>query len=137
MRGGAIVNTSSISGLAGDAGWSAYNATKAAVINYTRTLALDHARENIRVNAVCPGLIETPLVAGVTGGDLGRNWRASIPMGRCGQPSEVAKVMAFLASDDASFMTGSIVVVDGGATAHTGQPNLLAMNSSHATAVVT
>lgn len=72
--GGAIINTASISGLAGDYGFSAYNAAKGAVINYTRTLAIDHAREGIRVNALCPGLIATPLTAGAAAlpGQIGR-----------------------------------------------------------------
>jgi meso-butanediol dehydrogenase/(S,S)-butanediol dehydrogenase/diacetyl reductase len=123
--GGAIVNTASISGLAGDYGFTAYNAAKAAVINYTRSLAIDHARDGIRVNALCPGLIDTPLtaVAKEMQGLLAQ-WTAGIPMQRAGAPEEMAKVVAFLASDDASYMTGSIVVADGGVTAHTGQPDL-------------
>ncbi len=121
---GAIVNTASVSGLLGDFGFSAYNATKGAVINYTRSLALDHAREGIRVNAVCPGVIATPM-AGVLGGlGLEAATLRGIPMNRLGQPEDVAKAVAFLASDDASFITGTTLVVDGGAAAHTGQPNI-------------
>ena len=123
--GGAIVNTASISGMAGDYGFSAYNAAKAAVINYTRTLAIDHARERLRVNALCPGLIATPLTAGAKElPQLEAHWHDQIPMGRAGTPEEMAEVIAFLASDAASYMTGSIVVADGGQTAWTGQPNL-------------
>jgi meso-butanediol dehydrogenase / (S,S)-butanediol dehydrogenase / diacetyl reductase len=124
--GGAIVNTASISGLAGDYGFAAYSAAKGAVINYTRTLALDHARENIRVNALCPGLIATQLNAKVTETPIGARWISGIPLGRAGTPREMAEVALFLASDAASYMTGSIVVADGGVTAHTGQPDLLA-----------
>jgi meso-butanediol dehydrogenase/(S,S)-butanediol dehydrogenase/diacetyl reductase len=121
--GGAIVNTASISGLAGDYGFAAYNAAKAGVINYTRTLALDHAKDRIRVNAICPGLIETPLSAPLLAiPDLVDHWKGLIPLGRAGTPEEMAAVICFLASDEASYMSGSIVTADGGLTAHTGQP---------------
>ncbi|WP_374575066.1 SDR family NAD(P)-dependent oxidoreductase [Phenylobacterium sp.] len=121
--GGAIVNTASISGLFGDYGFSAYNAAKAGVINYTRTLAIDHAKDAIRVNALCPGLIDTPLTAGLKAiQGLEQHWTGLIPMGRAGKPDEMAAVICFLASDEASYVTGSIVVADGGVTAHTGQP---------------
>jgi meso-butanediol dehydrogenase/(S,S)-butanediol dehydrogenase/diacetyl reductase len=126
LSGGTIVNVASISGLRGDFGFGAYNASKAAVVNYTRTLALDHGRDGIRVNAVCPGLVDTPLTAGLHSveGLLDR-WTAAIPLGRAGQPDEIAATIAFLASDDASYLTGAAVVVDGGITAGTGQPDVL------------
>ena len=117
--GGAIVNIASVSGLGGDHGMGAYNATKGAVVNYTRAVAMDCARDGIRVNALCPGLIDTPISAAIPDR---RPWRDAIPLGRTGQPSEMAGVIAFLLSADASFMTGSIVVADGGLTAYTGQP---------------
>jgi meso-butanediol dehydrogenase / (S,S)-butanediol dehydrogenase / diacetyl reductase len=125
--GGAIVNTASISGLFGDYLMGAYNAGKAGVINLTRTAAIEYAHKNIRVNAVCPGMIATPpvikmLEAARDPARAAKGARRSHPMGRLGQPEEIAKVVLFLASDDASFMTGSIVVADGGATAHTGLP---------------
>lgn len=126
--GGAIVNTASISGLGGDYGLSAYNAAKGAVVNYTRSAALECARDGIRVNAVCPGPIETALA-----GPLLRHAKVApayanaIPMGRVGRAEEVAAAAAFLASDDASYITGAILVVDGGLLAATGQPNFYAL----------
>jgi meso-butanediol dehydrogenase/(S,S)-butanediol dehydrogenase/diacetyl reductase len=124
-QGGAIVNVASISGLAGDYGMGVYNASKAAVINYTRSLALDCARDGIRVNALCPGLIETAMTQLTLARPEDRAaWLGPIPLGRSGTPEEMANVVAFLASDQASYMTGSIITADGGVTAHTGQPNV-------------
>ena len=124
-RGSAIVNTASISGMGGDYRFAAYNAAKGAVINYTRALAIDHARDGIRVNALCPGLVDTPITAGVQQlPGLREDWESRIPLGRAAQPEEMANVVAFLASDAASYMTGSIIVADGGTTAHTGQPEV-------------
>ncbi len=124
-RGSAIVNTASISGMGGDYRFAAYNAAKGAVINYTGALAIDHARDGIRVNALCPGLVDTPITAGVQQlPGLREDWESRIPLGRAAQPEEMANVVAFLASDAASYMTGSIIVADGGTTAHTGQPEV-------------
>jgi meso-butanediol dehydrogenase/(S,S)-butanediol dehydrogenase/diacetyl reductase len=122
--GGVIVNMASASGLAADFGFAAYNAAKGGVVNYTRSVAIDHAREGIRANAVCPGPIETAPKASIDRIEGARErWEDSVPMGRFGTPDEVAAVVAFLASDDASYVNGASVVVDGGLLAHTGQPN--------------
>ncbi|MEY4161062.1 MAG: 3-alpha-(or 20-beta)-hydroxysteroid dehydrogenase [Pseudomonadota bacterium] len=124
-NGGAIINIASISGQLGDYGMGVYNASKGAVINYTRSLALDCARDGIRVNALCPGLIETAMTdATVARPEDRAAWLSPIPLGRMGQAKEMANVVTFLASDEASYMTGSIVTADGGITAHTGQPNV-------------
>jgi meso-butanediol dehydrogenase/(S,S)-butanediol dehydrogenase/diacetyl reductase len=126
--GGVIINMASVSGLAGDFGFAAYNAAKGGIINYTRSAAIDHAREGIRVNAVCPGPVDTPPKRNFdrAPGAL-EAWKDSVPMGRFGTPEEIAGAVAFLASDDATYITGASIVVDGGLTAHTGQPNLAAL----------
>src|SRR4029453_12141039 len=125
---GVVVNTASISGTAGDYGLSSYNAAKAGVINLTRAAALENARHNIRVNCVCPGAINTR-AAQILGGDRADEVRrvqaAAHPLGRIGEPEEIANTVRFLASDEASFITGAAIVVDGGLTAHTGLPTFL------------
>jgi len=119
--GGVIVNTASVSGLAADYMLGAYNAAKAGVINLTRTAAIEYARKNIRVNAVCPGSIATPpLLRALGDGEPRRLLEDHHPIGRLGLPEEIARVVLFLASEDSAFMTGSIVVADGGISAHTG-----------------
>jgi meso-butanediol dehydrogenase/(S,S)-butanediol dehydrogenase/diacetyl reductase len=122
--GGSIVNTASVSGLAGDYAMVAYNAAKAGLVNLTRSLALDHAKDKIRVNAICPGIIaDTAMASKLSEGPGGlATWNARIPMRRTGFAVEVARVMVFVASDLASYMTGSVIVVDGGLTTHTGMP---------------
>ncbi len=123
--GGVIVNIASISGMAGDGAYPSYCAQKGAVINLTRAMAVFHARENIRINALCPGLIDTPateIFKTIPGGFL-ENWcKNLIPAQRQGRPDEMAAIVAFLASDEASYCHGTIMVADGGVTAATGQP---------------
>lgn len=122
--GGSIINTGSISGLFGDYGFAAYNAAKAAVINLSRTMALDHGKDGIRVNALCPGYIETPITAGIQADARLQAGFSDVALGRGGRPEEMANVVVFLASDEASYVTGAAIVADGGRTAHTGQPNI-------------
>ena len=110
---GAIVNTSSIFGLNGYPGWSLYVATKHAVTGMTKAAALDYAKQNIRVNAVGPGPVETPLLTKGTGGDP-HSYAAFVPMGRIGQPDEIADAVVWLLSDEARYVTGHTLPVDGG-----------------------
>jgi meso-butanediol dehydrogenase / (S,S)-butanediol dehydrogenase / diacetyl reductase len=122
---GAIVNTASISGLYADYGIVAYNAAKAGVVNLTRVAAIEYARLGIRVNCICPGAIDTPLLAAAAQPEMVKKFHDVIPMGRLGRPEEMANVILFLASDLASFVTGSAYVADGGQTARTGSPSFL------------
>lgn len=121
---GCIVNTASISGLRGDYGFAAYNAAKAGVINLTRTLALDHGPDGVRVNAVCPGLVATPISAPLRdNATVMAVYEQITPLGRAAEPEEIADAIMFLASTMATYITGEALVVDGGLTAATGQPN--------------
>lgn len=111
--GGAIVNTSSVSGLVGRSGSGAYSASKHAINGLTKTAALEYAAAHVRVNAVCPGFIDTEFVKSsvATRGDA---LLASVPMHRLGQPDEIAEMVVWLLSDRARYVTGSLMGVDGG-----------------------
>jgi meso-butanediol dehydrogenase / (S,S)-butanediol dehydrogenase / diacetyl reductase len=118
-NGGAIVNVASIAGLVGLRNRAAYCASKGAVVALTRALALDHMTQRIRVNAVCPGTVDTPWVRRLVeeAGESLDALRARQPMGRLGTADEVAEAILYLASDGAAFVTGTILTVDGGLTA--------------------
>ncbi|MEZ5231400.1 MAG: SDR family oxidoreductase [Acidimicrobiales bacterium] len=123
--GGAIINTASVSGLRGDPAGVAYGASKAAVINLTRCLATDHARQGIRVNCICPGAIDTPPVQRMLADPNARDatGRAHL-LGRVGRADEIAAAAVWLASGQSSFITGEALVVDGGLTSRAALVNM-------------
>lgn len=114
--GGVVVNCSSIAGLVGFEGMPAYVAAKHGVAGLTKTAALEYAQKNIRVNAVCPGVIHTAMVDRVAGNDPAAlaSFAAMAPMGRMGKPEEIASVVLWLCSDQAGYVTGAVIPVDGG-----------------------
>lgn len=120
---GNVVNISSVSGLGGDWGMSVYNAAKGAITNFTRSLAMDYGTDGVRVNAVCPGFTLTDLTEEVKDNQpLLNKFYERIPLARAGQPEDIADAIAFIASDDARYITGVNLPVDGGITASNGQP---------------
>jgi NAD(P)-dependent dehydrogenase (short-subunit alcohol dehydrogenase family) len=117
--GGSIVNVASVAALVGLRNRAAYSASKGAVVSLTRALAIDHVGDGIRVNAVCPGTVDSPWVRRLVeeSGESLDALRQRQPMGRLGTPDEIADSVAYLASDRAAFVTGSVLVIDGGLTA--------------------
>jgi NAD(P)-dependent dehydrogenase (short-subunit alcohol dehydrogenase family) len=115
-RSGSIVNIASIQGIVGARSSAAYTSMKHAVVGLTRSVAYDFAPQNIRANAICPGAIQTRISA-EPGSELHQRQLGKIPMGRVGQPGEVANTALFLASDESSYITGAVIPVDGGWTA--------------------
>ena len=113
---GAVVNTSSMYGLVGSTTSFAYSASKGAINQMTRSLALTYARENIRVNAIAPGYVDTPILSMVPD-NIKEAMGTELPIGRLGKDTEIANLICYLLSDDASFITGSIIPIDGGFTA--------------------
>jgi NAD(P)-dependent dehydrogenase (short-subunit alcohol dehydrogenase family) len=121
--GGSIVNIGSVLGLVAMKDRAAYCASKGGVTMLTKAMALDHAHENIRVNCICPSIVETELVKGLfaeseEGEKLRRSRVAALPLGRFGQPQDVAALAVFLASDESSWLTGAAIPLDGGLTAY-------------------
>ena len=117
-RGGVIVNMASTNALGGEAGFAHYDASKGGVLQLTRTMAVELGPLGIRVNCLCPGFVQTPLNETLATEETMRAYeRDRIPLGRRGMPEEVAAAYAYLASDDASFVHGAALVVDGGQTA--------------------
>ena len=114
-KSGVVVNMASKNGLDGEFGYAHYNASKGGVIMLTKTMALELAHLGIRVNAVCPGYIQTPMSKEIDSPDFTENFvRQYIPLNRPGQVEEVAPVFLFLASEESSFITGQVIIVDGG-----------------------
>lgn len=121
--GGSIVNTASVSGTGGDWSMAAYNAAKGGVVNLTRAMAMDHGKEGVRVNAVCPSLTRTDMTENMMGDEkLLEKFNERFALQGPGQPEDVASVIAFLASEDARFVTGVNLPVGGGISASNGQP---------------
>ncbi|HTK88561.1 MAG TPA: SDR family NAD(P)-dependent oxidoreductase [Nitrospiraceae bacterium] len=117
--GGSIINMSSVGGVIGFSGSAAYGTSKGGLELFTKCVAMDYAQDGIRCNSVCPGLIDTPMAAPLLNNpDMKAEVLATYPIRRVGTPEEVAKMVLYLASDDASWVTGSSFMIDGGLTAH-------------------
>jgi 2-hydroxycyclohexanecarboxyl-CoA dehydrogenase len=121
--GGKVINIASDAGRVGSSGESVYSACKGGLIAFSKTIAREYARNNVRVNVVCPGPTDTALLRSFLGnGEYGQKLydrlRKSIPLKRLGQPDDIPGLVAFLSSDDASFMTGQVVSISGGLTMH-------------------
>ena len=126
--GAAIVNVASLDSVRADRGFAAYNAAKAGVANFTRSLALEFGPAGVRANTVSPGAVDTPLTTMTRENPRSAAaFAEAIPVGRFGRPEEVAAAIAFLAADEASFVNGANLLVDGGVTAGTGHPDVMAL----------
>ena len=113
--GGVIVNMASTNGIVGEAKYAHYNASKGGIVLLTKTMALELGRYHIRVNSVCPGYIQTPMSETIDDAAFVEEYvRTKIPLGKVGKPNDIAGVFAFLASEDAAFITGTEIIVDGG-----------------------
>ena len=134
QRSGSIVTVASVEGIEGTEGGSAYNASKGGVVLLTKNMAIDYGRLGVRVNAVCPGFIDTPMFRAVLGSEsmsaFADEYREQHKLGRFGRAEEIASATAFLASDDASFITGHALLVDGGYTTgmRTGLSSLMGLD---------
>jgi len=113
-RAGSIINISSVVGIAGNAGQSAYAASKAGIIGFTKSIALELGSRNVRCNALAPGFIETDMTHYLKDGKAGDEWFSKIPLGRFGRPEEIANAALFLASDLSSYITGQVISTCGG-----------------------
>jgi len=122
-QGGSVVHTSSVTGITGVRGRAAYSSAKAALVGLARNMALDYAHRNIRVNCVCPGFVRTQFIGGIlSDAERTRRLTALHPLGRLGEPEDIASAVLFLASDESSWITGHALVVDGGFSAgHAGE----------------
>jgi NAD(P)-dependent dehydrogenase (short-subunit alcohol dehydrogenase family) len=130
--GGAIVHDASNAGIVGRPWQPVYGATKAGIVSLTKSMALAHAKDKVRVNCICPGSIDTPMLRGAlsSSGDFDGNWRKTemvIPLGRIGAPEDIANATLFLASDEAGYITGIALPVDGGRTAGIAETSHLGM----------
>ena len=113
LKGGSIINISSVSGVIGNPGQANYSASKAGIIGLTKSVAREYASKGIRVNAIAPGFVGTDMVDNMTE-EAKKQIESKVPLGRIGEPSEIAEMAAFLASDKASYITGQVIHVDGG-----------------------
>lgn len=115
--GGAVVNTASTAGVVGNPNIAAYTASKHGVVGLTKVAALEHAKAGIRVNAICPGVIKSPMTDGFSGGDAAELMKEMQPVGRVGRAEEVAELVLFLCHDAVGYITGQAYIIDGGMTA--------------------
>jgi NAD(P)-dependent dehydrogenase (short-subunit alcohol dehydrogenase family) len=119
---GAIINMGSVDGLTGDRNMAAYNAAKAAIVNLSRSMAVDFGPRGIRTNCICPGVIGSPAILKTFSDEQRTRMEKATPLRRIGRPSDIASLAVFLASDDASFINGAAIVADGGLMSRTGMP---------------